>query len=102
MPGSVATFWSCSSEWSRTMSSTSASLANSLAGTRMSGRASAGISYSVSPTRTSSDIEDDTGVPAISLALEPEAMVRDGLHERPRRAAAADDDGAELAAAERE
>src|SRR5919204_3547312 len=82
IPGSVATFWSCSSERSRTIAESSSSSANTRAGTRMSGRASAGISYSVSSMRRGSDIEHDPSVPHAVLACEVEAVIRRRLDER--------------------
>ena len=47
-PGSVATSWSCTSERSPRIASRSSRSANTRAGTRMSGRAPAGISHSAS------------------------------------------------------
>src|SRR5262245_58319688 len=82
IPGSVATFFSCSREPSREIASTSSASANTRAGTRMSVRAEAGISQSVSSTRCSSDIENDACPPATARLLELEPMVGDGLHER--------------------
>src|SRR5215211_3967410 len=49
-PGSVATFWSCSSERSERIASSSSGSANTRAGTRISARSLAGISQSVSST----------------------------------------------------
>jgi len=46
IPGSVATFSSCSSERSRSIAASSSRSANTLAGTRMSARAVTGISQS--------------------------------------------------------
>src|ERR671937_38678 len=86
MPGSVATFCSCSSELSREIASSSSASAKTRAGTRMSARADAGISHSVSSTRRSSDIENDACSEATALLLELEPMVGDGLHERRRLA----------------
>src|SRR5919197_1584016 len=82
IPGSVATFCSCSSERSRTIAAGSSSSANTRAGTRMSGRASAGISYSVSSMRRGSDIEHDPSVPHAVLACELQAVIRRRLDER--------------------
>src|SRR5919204_796776 len=82
IPGSVATFCSCSSERSRTIAARSSSSANTRAGTRMSGRASAGISYSVSSMRRGSDIEHDPSVPHAVLACELQAVIRRRLDER--------------------
>src|SRR2546423_1112486 len=86
MPGSVATFWSCSSELSCEIASISSASAKIRAGTRMSARAEAGISHSVSSTRCSSDIENDACPEATALLLELEPMVGHGLHERRRLA----------------
>src|ERR671937_2833943 len=82
MPGSVATFCSCSSERSRRIASRISSSANTRAGTRMSARASAGISYSVSSMRRGSYIEDHARLPASVRPLELKVMVRRGLHDR--------------------
>src|SRR5919202_2267768 len=86
IPGSVATFWSCSSERSSTIASSSSGSANTLAGTRMSGRASAGISQVVSSTRRRSDIQHDACPPGSLFMREREPVVGDRLHERPRLA----------------
>src|SRR5437870_7713124 len=48
----------------------------------MSGRAPAGISYSVSSMRTSSDIEHDASLPGAVLLGEPETVIGGGLDER--------------------
>src|SRR5919198_2611113 len=100
MPGSVATFWSCSSERSRRIAARISSSAKTRAGTRMSGRASAGISYSASSIRRRSNVKDDMRAPATSLSSELQAMVRHGLDDRPRRANVARDDGVERISAE--
>src|SRR6266511_228444 len=89
IPGRVATFWSCWSEWSPSIAASSSSSAKTRAGTRMSGRASLGISHSVSSMRRSSDIEHDPGTPAAVEGLELEPVVRDRLDEWGRGAAAA-------------
>src|SRR5918999_6400132 len=89
MPGSVATFCSCSSERSRWIAASSSSSAKTRAGTRMSARASAGISHSVSSILVSSDIEHDLGPPDIAASGELEAMVRHCLHEVRRASAVA-------------
>src|SRR5919198_3861554 len=93
MPGSVATFWSCSSERSVRIACMSSSSAKTRAGTRMSSRASAGISQSVSSIRTGSDIEHDVPAPSVAVTVELEVVVRHGLHEMPRLADAPDDHG---------
>src|SRR3954470_531859 len=95
MPGSVATFCSCSSERSVRIASSRSASANTRAGTRMSSRASAGISQSVSSTRVGrgpSDIEDDVPAPAVAVTPKLEVVVRDGLDEVARLVQAADDD----------
>src|SRR5918999_3931386 len=91
-PGSVATFWSCSSDRSVEIASSSSSLANTRAGTSMSSRDSAGISQSVSPTRRSSDIEPQPGTPPVALALEREPVVGHRLHQMRRLAPPSLDD----------
>ena len=55
IPGSMATFCSCSSDRSPRIASSSTSSANTRAGTRMPGHADAGISQSVGPRRCSTD-----------------------------------------------
>src|SRR5215218_8106749 len=100
IPGSVATFWSCSSERSATIASSSGPLANTRAGTRMSGLASAGISNSVSSTRRSSNVQDDMRSGPASLSDELQAMVRDRLDDRTRGSAPAAHDRSELAGLE--
>src|SRR4051794_34764297 len=92
MPGSVATFWSCSSERSLRIAASSSSSAKTRAGTRMSSRASAGISQSVSSMRTGSDIEHDVPAPAVAVTVQLEVVVGDRLDEVARLARAADDD----------
>src|ERR671934_760768 len=84
MPGRVATFWSCSRERSVRMAARSSSSAKTRAGTRMSGRASAGISQTVSSIRRSSDIEDEPSLPDAVPLGELEPVVGHGLHERRR------------------
>src|SRR5919202_2191542 len=86
IPGSVATFWSCSSERSSAIASSSSGSANTRAGTRMSARASAGISQVVSSRRRSSDIQDDACPPQAAVIHEREPVVGDRLDERPRLA----------------
>src|SRR3954468_11391943 len=93
MPGSVATFCSCSSDLSVRIAASSSASANTRAGTRMSSRASAGISHSVSSIRTGSDIEHDVPAPAVAVTVELEVVVGDRLDEVARLASAADDDG---------
>src|SRR3954454_22614539 len=93
IPGSVATFWSCSSEWSVRIAASSSSSAKTRAGTRMSCRAPAGISQSVSSIRTGSDIEHDVPAPAVAVTMQLEVVVRHGLDEVPRLAGAADHHG---------
>src|ERR671914_470114 len=88
IPGSVATFWSCSSERSVRMASSSSASAKTRAGTRMSARALAGISHSASSTRRGSDIEHERGPPARVAALEAQPVVGDGLDEVARAARA--------------
>src|SRR5215210_824784 len=100
IPGRVATFWSCSSELSVLIASSSSSSAKTRAGTRMSARACFGISQSVSSMRRRSDIEDDARAPPPVLLAELEAMVGDGFHERRRLAAPAGDDGPGAVASE--
>src|SRR5437588_12135312 len=81
MPGSVATFCSCSSERSARTAARISSSANTRAGTRMSDRAEAGISYSVSSMRCRSDIQDDSSVPDAVLACEAKIVVGRRLDE---------------------
>ncbi len=66
----------------------------------MSGRASAGISQQVSSRRTSSDVENDTAVPATSLLLELQAVERDRLDQVARAVATTCDGSLESAVAE--
>src|ERR671932_14721 len=87
MPGSVATFWSWSSERSVRIASSSSSSANTRAGTRMSSRALAGISHRVSSIRTGSDIEHDVPAPAVAVTVQLEVVVGDRLDEVARLAA---------------
>src|SRR5919204_2968635 len=82
IPGSVATFRSCSSDASSRIASSSSASANTRAGTRIS--PSWGSSQSVSSSCRSSDIEDDPSVPGIAAALELEPVVRHRFDERPR------------------
>src|SRR5919199_723298 len=84
IPGSVATFCSCSSDWSSAIASSSSRSANTRAGTRISLRAVAGISQLVSSSRRSSDIEYDVGAPALAGGLEREPVVGDCLYEARR------------------
>src|SRR5919199_15431 len=93
MPGSVATFCSCSSDLSVRIAASSSASANTRAGTRMSSRAVAGISQRVSSIRTGSDIEHDVPAPAVAVAVELEVVVGDRLDEVARLARAPDDDG---------
>src|SRR5438477_7748982 len=95
MPGSVATFWSCSSDVSRAIASSSSASANTRAGTRMSARRSAGISQTTSSIRRRSDVENDPRSPDTLLLAQLEAMVGDRLHQRRRSAGPATDDGAQ-------
>src|SRR3954452_13304144 len=92
MPGSVATFCSCSSDLSVRIAASSSASAHTRAGTRMSARAAAGISHSVSSIRTGSDIEHDVPAPAVAVTVELEVVVRDRLDEMARLARAPDDD----------
>src|SRR3954466_5169148 len=93
MPGSVATFCSCSGDLSVRSAASSSASAKTRAGTRMSSRASAGISHSVSSMRTGSDIEHDVPAPAVAVPVELEVVVGDRLDEVARLARAPDDDG---------
>src|SRR5689334_10484565 len=83
MPGSVATFWSCSSERSVRIASSSSASANTRAGTRMSARALAGISHRVSSMRSGagprSDIQHDVPAPAVAVTSKLEVVVGHGL-----------------------
>src|SRR5919204_1849225 len=84
IPGSVATFASCSSERSRWIADRSSKSANTRAGTRMSGRALAGISQSSSSIRRigSSDIEHHrSSVPGVRR-LERQPVVGHRLDDR--------------------
>src|SRR3954470_4596065 len=92
MPGSVATFCSCSSDLSVRIAASSSASAKTRAGTRMSSRAEAGISHSVSSMRTGSDIEHDVPAPPVAVTVQLEVVVGDRLDEMPRLARAADDD----------
>src|SRR5919198_4652496 len=80
-PGSVATSCSCSSERSLAIASSSSASANTRAGTRMSGRASAGISHRNSSICLSSDIEHHPSLPASVGSLEAEPVIGDSLDE---------------------
>src|SRR4051794_13111105 len=93
IPGSVATFWSCSSEWSVRIAASSSSSAKTRAGTRMSSRAPAGISQRVSSIRTGSDIEHHVPAPAVAVAVQLEVVVRHRLDEVARLACPPDDHG---------
>src|SRR4051812_43653364 len=93
MPGSVATFCSCSSDLSLRIAASSSASANTRAGTRMSSRASAGISQRVSSMRTGSDIEHDVPAPAVVTTVKLEVVIGDRLDEVARLAGAPDDDG---------
>src|ERR671932_2067049 len=93
IPGSVATFWSWSSDLSVRIAASRSSSANTRAGTRMSSRLSAGISQRVSSIRTGSDIEHDVPAPAVAVTVKLEVVVGDRLDEVARLARAADDDG---------
>jgi hypothetical protein len=75
MPGSVATFCSCSSERSARIAERISSSANTRAGTRMSSRVSAGSSYSVLSIRRGSDVEDDPRVPDVAVSFEPKPVM---------------------------
>src|SRR4051794_27158674 len=92
IPGSVATFCSCSSERSVRIAASRSASAKTRAGTRMSSRALAGISHSVSSMRTGSDIEHDVPAPAVAVTVQLEVVVRHGLDEVTRLARAPDDD----------
>src|SRR3990170_2594531 len=89
MPGRVATFCSCSSERSRWISARRSASAKMRAGTRMSVRALAGISQSVSSIWTSSDIEYHRCPPDVPFLAKVEPVVGDGLDEVRRVAAPA-------------
>src|SRR4051812_13590840 len=91
MPGSVATFCSCSSDLSVRIAASRSASANTRAGTRMSSRAVAGISHSVSSIRTGSDIEHDVPAPAVAVTVQLEVVVGHGLDEVARLARAPDD-----------
>src|SRR3954464_6221748 len=88
IPGSVATFWSCSSEWSVRIAGGRSSAAKPRGGTRMSARAPAGISQRVSSIRTGSDIEHDVPAPAVAVTVQLEVVVGHGLDEVARLAGA--------------
>src|SRR3954449_3737160 len=102
MPGSVATFCSCSSERSVRIAASRSASANTRAGTRMSARALAGISHSVSSIRTGSDIEHDVPAPAVAVTVQLEVVVRHRLDEVAGLARAPDDDGADRVLADDE
>src|SRR3954462_10487830 len=93
IPGSVATFCSCSSDRSVRMAASRSASANTRAGTRICSRAAAGISQSVSSIRTGSDIEHDVPAPALAVAVKLEVVVGHGLDEVARLARVPDDDG---------
>src|SRR3954453_7198034 len=86
MPGSVATFCSCSSERSVRIAASRSASANTRAGTRMSSRADAGISQRLSSIRTGSDIEHDVPAPAVAVTVQFEVVVGHGLDEVARLA----------------
>src|SRR5215204_7768188 len=92
MPGSVATFCSCSSDRSLRIACSRSSSAKTRAGTRMSARASRGISQTASSTRRSSDIEHDPCQPAVCALREREPVVGHGLDQWRRRSYVAFDD----------
>src|ERR671931_179422 len=96
IPGSVATFCSCSSDLSAAIASSSSWSANTRAGTRIA--PAAGISQSVSSTCRSSDIEHHLRVPPVAGRLELETMVGDRLHQWPRRAEVSPDSSFEAVA----
>src|SRR4051794_24282065 len=102
IPGSVATFCSCSSDRSVRIAASRSSSANTRAGTRMSSRALAGISHSVSSIRTGSDIEHDVPAPAVAVTVQLEVVVRHRLDEVAGLARAPDDDGADRVLADDE
>src|SRR6266571_4501550 len=91
MPGSVATFCSCSSDRSMRIAARISSSAKMRAGTRMSSRASAKISYSVSSMRRGSDIEHDPCQPHVPLAYELQSVIRRRLDQRLERGEPADE-----------
>src|SRR5687767_4523146 len=84
MPGRVATFSSCSIDPSPSRARRNSSSANRRAGTRMSGRASAGTSQTTSPTRRSSDIEYRPTPPAAVGPVELQRVVGHRLDEMRR------------------
>src|SRR3954453_15572132 len=96
MPGSVATFCSCSSDLSVRIAASSSASANTRAGTRMSSRAVAGISQRVSSIRTGSDIQHDVPAPAVPIAVKLEVVVGDRLDEVARLAGASAADGGDV------
>src|SRR3954469_25148459 len=95
IPGSVATFCSCSSERSLAIASSSSASAKTRAGTRMSPRAAAGISQSVSSIRVTSDIEYRPGPIPVLVRRDLEPVVGHRLDEVRRIAAAELDVGAQ-------
>src|SRR5215471_11253065 len=101
-PGSVATFSSCSSEWSPPISSRISASAKIRAGTRMSSREELGISHVVSSIRCRSDIENDEPAPDPVLRSEAKTVERHGLDERSRLADVTAERCADLGARERE
>src|SRR5919197_2161251 len=92
MPGSVATFCSCSSDRSVRIAASSSADAKIRAGTRMSSRVPAGISQRVSSILTGSDIEHDVPAPAVAVTVQLEVVIGHSLDEVARFARAADDD----------
>src|SRR6266480_90502 len=83
MPGSVATFTSCSSDRSSRIAPSSSASARMRAGTRMSLRAEAGISQVTSSTWRGSklDIEHDPGAISVLRRLELQPVVGHRLDE---------------------
>src|SRR3990167_6648677 len=103
IPGSVATFTSCSSDRSPRIASSSSASAKTRAGTRMSGRKDAGISQSVaSMRRSASDIEHHPGPPARAGGGELKVMIGHRLHDVGRVAPAPTDMRVQPARAERD
>src|SRR5947199_6853163 len=86
-PGSVATFWIWSSEWSEAICSIRSRSANTRAGTRMSARASGESSHTTSSTwrkplmvsARSSDIEDHRSPVPLRRGLEGQAVIGGAL-----------------------
>src|SRR5438876_10595999 len=82
IPGNVATFCNRSSEPSRRIACRISSSAKTRAGTRMSGRESAGSSYSVSSILRGSDIEHHARAPGPAGFFEGEVVISGRLHDR--------------------